>query len=146
MKETTHFTGHRWTEEEIKTLIKKWEEGYSIDEIGVLLNSTRVAILKQVQLLRKNGIPLKRRKSGNPGNKHAQWTQGDVEYLLRRRNEKATSEEIGIELGRTPNAVDAMIGKLRKQSVNIAMRGQGVKRLYNIEALKAVTLNSFLQQ
>lgn len=139
---TEHYKGHRWSTDEIKSLIKMWQNGLSIDYIGQQLNSTSVAILKQVQRLRKNGIPLSRRRNGHKDKIiNRLWTSGEIEYLLRRRNEKATSEEIGVELNRTPNSVDAMIQKLRKQNVNVPMRGNGVKRLYDIEALKAVSLN-----
>lgn len=141
MKTTNHYKGHRWTESEIKTLMKVWSEGELLDCIASDLKVSRVAVLKQIQRLRANGIPLTRRKNGHAlGAKNRAWTQGEIEYLLRRRNEKATSEEIAIELDRAPNAIDAMIQKLRKEGVSIAMRGQGVKRLYDVEKLKAVSI------
>lgn len=141
MKTTKHYKGHRWTNGELKKLMQMWAADASMKEIADALNVTHVSILKQIQRLRTNGIPMKRRDRGHPeGMVNRLWTQGDVEYLLRRRNEKATSEEIGIELSRTPNAVDAMIGKLRKEEVDIKMRGQGVRKLWDAESLKAVSL------
>lgn len=146
MKKTTHYKGHRWTNEELTKLMQLWAEDAPIEIIAIKLGSTHTAILKQVQRLRTNGIPLKRRDKGHRnGIKNSLWTQGEIEYLLRRRNEKATSEEIGIHLGRSANAVDAMIGKLRKEKVNIAMRGNGVRKLWDAEALKAVSLEPSLQ-
>lgn len=141
MKTTTHYKGHRWTNDELKTLMSMWQNDLQIDNISKKLSCTRSAILKQVQKLRMNGIPLKRRDAGHRnGIKNTLWTQGEMEYLLRRRNEKATSEQIAIEIGRTHNAVDAMIGKLRKQNINIAMRGNGVRKLWDAEALKMIFL------
>lgn len=141
MKTTTHYKGHRWTNEELKQLMQMWAADIPIETIASELKSTHTSILKQVQRLRTNGIPLKRRDKGHRnGIKNTLWTQGEIEYLLRKRNEKATSEEIGIQLGRSANAVDAMIAKLRKEEVDIKMRGNGVRKLWDAEALKAVSL------
>lgn len=143
MKTTSHYKGHRWTNDELKTLMKMWADDSSMDEIVKALNSTHRAILKQVQRMRTNGIPLKRRDNGHRnGVNNTLWTQGEIEYLLRKRNEKATSEEIAINIGRSSNAVDSMIAKLRKEDVNIAMRGNGVRKLWDAEALKAVSLQN----
>lgn len=142
MKKTSHYKGHRWTDEELKTLMKLWVDDIPITNISDHLNVSQVGLLKQIQRMRSNGIPLPRRKAGNPiGNAVRPWTQGDVEYLVRRRNEKATSEEIAAQLGRSPNAVDAMIQKLRKEDVGIAMRGNGVRRLWDANSLKSLLLN-----
>lgn len=146
MKKTTHYKGHRWTNEEIITLMKMWSEKQSLEEICETLNVTQVSLLKQIQKLRKSGVPLERRKKGNKsGNIVRQWTQGEMEYLIRRRNEKATSEEIGSELGRSPNAIDAMIQKLRKENVYVAMRGNGVRKLWDAEYLRGLELNPSLR-
>ena len=143
MKKTTHYKGHRWTTDELKQLMTMWAANKPLEEISSELKVTQVALLKQIQRMRKNGIPLSHRRNGHvAGRKNNNWTQGEVEYLLRRRNEKATSEEIGAELGRSPNSIDAMIQKLRKEDVNVAMRGNGVRRLWDAEALKAVNLHS----
>lgn len=146
MKETLHYKGHRWTNEEIKSLMKFWVEEKTLTEIATELKVTQTALLKQIQRLRKNGIPLPRRRNGHiTGVRNRNWTHGETEYLLRRRNEKATSEEIGAELGRTTNAVDGMIQQLRKENVGVAMRGCGVRRLWDAEGLKGVLLNQSLQ-
>ena len=142
MKKTTHYKGHRWTHEELIKLMQLWANEVPILDIANQLKSTQISILKQVQRMRKDGIPLARRRKGHVANKSNNcWTQGEVEYLLRRRNEKATSNDIAIELERTPNAVDAMIQKLRKENVKVAMRGNGVRRLWNAESLKILTTN-----
>lgn len=139
MKETTHYKGHRWTEDEIKELMRMWSEEYAMKTIQRKLNHTRYAILKQVQRLRTNGIPLKGRDVGHKhGVINKAWTQGEMEYLIRRREEKANAEEIGNEIGRSVSAVQAMIQKLRKENVDIKMRGQGVRRLWDAEALRVV--------
>lgn len=139
MKKTTHYKGHRWTEKETVELMQMWAADSSMSDIQSKLKSTRYAILKQVQRLRKSGIPLKRRDVGHKyGLVNKLWTQGETEYLIRRREDKATAEEIGIELGRSVNSVQAMINKLRAENVDIKMRGNGVRRMWDVEALKIV--------
>lgn len=146
MKTTTHYKGHKWTNDELKTIMSMWAENASLLDIANAVKSTTVSVLKQVQRMRQNGIPLNKRRVGHQkGVKYGAWTQGEVEYLLRRRNEKSTSEEIGAQLNRSSNAVDAMIQKLRKEGVDIAMRGNGVRRLWSAESLKAVALTEALQ-
>lgn len=118
-----------------------WAAKESVDDIATSLNVTRYAVLKMVLRLRANGIPLERRDKGNfAGKSYEPWTQGDVEYLLRKRAEKATADEIAAELGRTTNAVHGMIAKLRSEKVPVAMRGHGVRRLWNADALKALSV------
>lgn len=145
MKKTTHYKGHRWTNDEIVSLMQMWSAKEPLLIICENLNVTQTAVLKQIQRLRKSGVPLERRINGNKqGNAVRAWTQGEMEYLIRRRNEKANSEEIGAELNRTPNAVDAMIQKLRKENVYIAMRGNGVRRLWDAEYLRGLSLTPSL--
>lgn len=138
MKTTKHYTGHRWTTEEMAKLMQMWAAGESLESIQEALNITQASVLKTVQRLRNNGIPLHRRTKGHKaGRRNQPWTQGDMEYLLRRRIENATCEEIAIELGRTWTAVNCMIQKLRSEDVPVAMRGNGVRRLWNAESLKS---------
>lgn len=142
MKKTVHFTGHKWTTDELRKLMKLWADETPLDNIATELTSTRAAILKVVTRLRNEGVPLKRRNAGHvSGRSNKAWTQGEVEYLMRRRAEKATSEEIARELDRTYSAVSGMIMKLRSESVPIAMRGNGVRRLWDAEALKATAIS-----
>lgn len=143
MKTTIHYKGHRWTTAELKALMQLWAAEESVPDIALKLNASTAAILKMVGRLRKNGIPLKRRIRGHiAGRANQSWTQGEVEYLLRRRIEKATCEEIGEELGRTWSAINAMIQKLRSENVPVAMRGNGVRRLWNVHDLKAVAVQA----
>jgi biotin operon repressor len=137
MKKTKYYKGHRWTNEELKKLMKMWADGESVYDISDQLNCGKNAIQKMVVRLRKEGIPLERRRRGHVvGRSNKLWTQAEVEYLLRRRYEKATVEEIGMDLGRTWNAVNAMIQKLRSEDVSVPMMGQGVRRLWNPNTLK----------
>lgn len=141
MKTTSHYKGHRWTDEQLRELMRLWAGESTMEEIQASLQSTRPAILKQIQRMRKAGIPLARRDRGRKiGDINRLWTAGETEYLLRRRNEKATSEEIGAEIGRSPNAVDSMIQKLRSEGVDVKMRGSGVRRLWDAESLKATNI------
>lgn len=141
MKKTTHYTGHRWTTEEMRTLMQMWANDEELKVIAEKLEVTTASILHTVNRLRHSGIPLKRRTRGHKaGRQYQLWTQGEVEYLVRRREEKATCEEIAVDLGRSWSAVNAMINKLRQEQVPIAMRGNGVRRLWNADLLKGVAL------
>ena len=141
MKKTKHYKGHRWTNGELKKLMKMWADSESVYNIANSLNCGTNAIQKMVVKLRKEGIPLERRRRGHAaGRSNTLWSQSEVEYLLRRRYEKATVEEIGMELSRTWNAVNAMIGKLRTEGVSVPMFGQGVRRLWDANSLKKLSL------
>lgn len=142
MKKTTLYKGHRWTTDEIRVLMKLWSDGAPLQGIAEQLNVSTASVNKTVLRLRKEGIPLERRKRGNQGRSNKLWTQGEVEYLLRRRIEKATCDQIAMELGRSWNAVNAMIAKLRNEEVPVGMLGSGVRRLYDVDALKAVAIQS----
>lgn len=141
MKTTTHYKGHRWTDGEIKTLMSMWAQGYPPAEIAEALNATPFAIAKMVVRLRKSGIPLTRRKRGHvAGRSNQPWTQAEVEYLVRRRRERATMDEIATDLGRTPYGVAGMIQKLRGEDVQVPMYGMGVRRLWDPTSLRATFL------
>lgn len=140
MEATKFYNGHRWTMAELSSLMTLWEADEALSEIARKFDSTPNAIRKIVQTLRSNGVPLTRRTKGNISGRSARpWTQGEVEYLLRRRSEKATNEDIGSELGRSECAVGGMIAKLRSEDVPIAMRGNGVRKLWNPNSLKAMS-------
>jgi hypothetical protein len=88
--------------------------------------------------MRAGGIPLKRRTKGHhAGRSYKPRTQEEVEYLLRRRLAGETSESIAHDLDRSLSAVSGMIQTLRREDVTVAMRGQGVRRLWDAEALKS---------
>lgn len=141
MKTTKFQYGHRWTMVELSTLMELWQDNEPLREIAIKFHSTPNAILKVVQRLRANGVPLTRRTKGHiSGRSQKLWTQSEVEYLIRRRAEKATNEEIAAELGRSEIAVYGMVYNLRRQHVPIAMRGNGVRKLYNLESLKALAI------
>jgi len=138
MKKTLHHNGHRWTIAELKKLMALWANKEELNDIADTLNVSRYAVLKQIQRLRKEGVPLERRTRGHISGRHNRpWTQAEVEYLIRRRSERATYEEVGNDLGRTYNAVCGMINKLRKENVPVVMMGSGVRRLWDVESLKA---------
>lgn len=130
--------GHRWTNEELKTLMRLWDEGVEIEEIAKGIGVSRYAVSKLVLQLRRNGIPLKRRVRGHRAERANQlWTQAEVEFLIRRRSEKATAEQIGTEMNRSFTAVQSMIARLRRESINVQMLGAGVRKLWNPEILRA---------
>lgn len=144
MATTKHQKGHKWTNDELRELMRRWDAEEPVDAIAEALETTAFAVSKMVVRLRQNGIPLKRRTASASGRRRAgrAWTQSEVEYLLRRRRESATSELIGHELGRTYNSVAGMIGMLRRQGVPVAMKGQGVKRLWDPNILRGVEVDA----
>lgn len=72
------------------------------------------------------------------------WTQSEVEYVIRRRNDKISAEQIAEELDRTFLGVQALIQKLRKEDVPIRMLGSGKRRLWDVSALKAACVGRSL--
>ena len=135
MKKQSH--GHRWTDEELKSLMASWSEGWEVDLIASNLNVSRSAVLKMVLKLRANGIPLTKRTKGHAaGRRNKPWTQEEVEYLVRRRDQQATTEAIAVELQRTWGAVQNMVMKLRQEGVPVKMLGCGVRRLWSPEKLR----------
>jgi biotin operon repressor len=144
MKTTKHRNGRRWTTEQLKSLMEMWAAGRPVEEIAAELEATTHAILKMVQRLRGDGIPLARRTRGHKhGRANKPWTQEEIEYLYRRRLAGATDEEIAIDLGRSWSAVQNMASVLRQGGAPIAMRGQGVRRLWSVEALKGAAMGRF---
>ena len=130
--------GHRWTEDELRQLIAGWIANESVDELGEKFGCTRYGIRKKIGQLRREGVPIPRRKAGNSASRYNKpWTQEEVEFVVRRRNEKSTTEQIAIELGRSTCGVQGIIQKLRNEGVGIRMLGQGVRRLWCVEKLKA---------
>jgi len=128
---------HRWSDEELKNLLSLWLAGTELDDIAHIFSVSRYAINKQIHRLRVNGVPVPRRKNGMKAGRHNQlWTQEEIEYLVRRRNEKATTEALGVELGRSFLAVQSMIQELRRQGVSIRMLGHGHRRLWNSDRLR----------
>lgn len=133
--------GHRWTMIELTNLMNLWQDNTSLQDIATHFHTTPRAIIHIVQRLRKQGVPLTRRTKGNKSGRSSKlWTQSEVEYLIRRREENASNEEISTELGRSELGVYGMIANLNKEGVAIAMRGQGKHRLYNVDSLKALTI------
>jgi len=134
MKKQTN--GHRWTEEELRHLIAMWLDDVDIDTIASELSVTKIAVYKQTSRMRKEGIPLPRKTNGHVvGRRNQPWTQEEVEYLVRRRNDGITAESIAIELDRSFLAVQGMIATLRKEGVAVKMMGQGVRRKWNPSTL-----------
>ena len=139
MKTTLHYKGHRWTNEEIVSLMASWSKGVSPQDIAKRLRVTPYAVAKMVVRLRLNGIPLERRRKGHVlGRYNTPWTQADVEYLLSRRKQRATMDEIATDLGRTHNAIQGMIQRLQQEGVSVPMYGMGVRRLWDPNTLRAI--------
>jgi biotin operon repressor len=144
MKRTAMNKGHRWSDEELRLLMQLWDEGKTPTEIAIVLGSTDYSISKMVVRLRQQGIPLTRRRKGHQIGERAgkPWTQEEIEFVARRRIDGATNEEIGMSLGRTHHAVAEMVRRLREEGVPIAMRGSGVRRLWDPDRLRRTLLVS----
>lgn len=128
---------HRWTDTELKVLIAMWTSDKPIDEIASHFGVTRHAINAQVWRMRAQGVPIPRRTAGTKlGRAYANWTQEEIEFLVRRRRDGATAEQIGVELARSFCAIQAMVQTIRKQGVDIPMFGSGKKRLWSAANLQ----------
>lgn len=130
--------GHKWTETEMRELIGMWLSDVPTAEIASRFGVKTRSIQRLAGRIRAQGIPLPRRNPGNSASRfNKPWTQEEVEYVVRRRNERANAQQIADELDRTHNAVSAMIYKLRQEGVNVRLIGHGTRRLWNAEALRA---------
>jgi biotin operon repressor len=128
----------RWTEAEMRRFIGMWIEGKELDDICEAFGTTRYAINKLAGRLRRDGVPLPRRNAGHrAGRRNQLWTPSEVEFLIRRRNEKATAEQIALELDRSFLAIQGMIQKLRLEGVRVRQLGRGTRKLWDPEMLKA---------
>lgn len=138
--------GHRWTEAEMRELIGMWLAEKPLGEIAAHFGVRPRAITKLAGRVRQQGIPLPKRSAGNFAGRHNKpWTQEEVEYLVRRRNERANAQQIADELDRTHNSVSAMIYKLRQEGVNVRLIGHGTRRLWNAERLRAAMAGRLLR-
>lgn len=147
MKETQHSKGHRWTNEELKVLSAMWVAGKSVQAIGDALEVSAYAVGKMVVRMRDQGIPLPRRNAGHvAGRRNEPWSQSEVEYVVRRRQERATGEQIALELQRSISGVFGMIQRLRKDGVDVPMLGQGVHKKWDANTLKAALVGGNVVQ
>ena len=148
MKTTKHRHGHRWSTEEVRRLMVLWEdESKTAAEVAAELGATESACNRMVRRLRAEGVPLRRRRQGHkPFRACKLWTQEEIEFLFRRRLAGATVDDIAGELGRSFSAVQGMIHQLRTEGVPVAMRGNGVRRLWDANALKAAAASRFDEQ
>jgi biotin operon repressor len=130
--------GHRWTEAEMREFIGLWLGDTPTEDIAAHFGVRPRSVLKLAGRIRRDGVPLPKRKQGNfAERRNKPWTQEEVEYLVRRRNDRANSQQIADELDRTQHAVAAMITKLRQEGVNVRLIGHGTRRLWNAETLRA---------
>lgn len=128
----TRRNDHRWTTGELKELMRLWFSGADVGVIADQFAITPRGVNKQITRMRQNGIPLPRRKAGNQhGRAGKPWTQEEVEYLIRRRNERANAEIIANELNRSFMAVHGMVQALRKNGVDVTTFGQGRRKLWD---------------
>jgi Mn-dependent DtxR family transcriptional regulator len=117
-----------------------WGDNLPVVEIAETLQVTIPAVSKILTRMRNAGVPLLYRPKGHKaGRTNKLWSHAEVEYLLRRRTDRITVVQIAAEMNRTPYAVNAMIQKMRNEGVNVEMLGQGVRRLWNPETLRACT-------
>lgn len=137
---------HRWTDAEMKRFIGLWIAGRELDDIAREFTTTRYAINKMAGRLRRDGVPLPRRNAGHrAGRRNTLWTPQEVEYLVRRRNDKISAEQIAEELDRSFLAVQGMLQRLRLEGVSVRRLGQGTRRLWNPDSLRAAIVGRGLR-
>jgi hypothetical protein len=132
--------GHRWTNEEIADLMRAWARGDESAAIAARFEITQRGLHKMITRLRAAGVPLLPRKAGHRAGQHNRpWRQADVEYVIRRRREHATAEQIASELDRTYSGVNGLIQRARNgEGVPVPMLGSGKRRLWDPTLLMAL--------
>lgn len=137
--------GRRWTTEQLMKLTGMWLRGDDVQDIASAFATTTFAINKVISRMRADGIPMPRRKKGHRAGRHNKpWTQSEVEYLVRRRAERATAENIATELDRSFYGVQGMILKLRQEDVPVPMLGNGTRRLWDPAQINAAIVGRSL--
>lgn len=128
-----HKHGHKWTDNEIEQLLDLWISDKTKEEIANEMNTTIAALNCFTKRLRKQGVPFPRRKAGHKrGISNRYWTQEDVDYLMRRRMQGISHEQIAKELDKTFLSVQSMTHKIRREGINFALRfASGQKKLWN---------------
>jgi transposase len=135
-KADTQKHAHRWTEPELREFIGMYMRSVDVQTVANHFGVTVASCAKIAGRLRKEGVPLPRRTAGHiAGRRNQPWTQEEIEYLVRRRKDRATAEEIALELNRSFHGVQGMILTLRKEGVDVGMLGSGVRRLWSPERL-----------
>lgn len=130
-------TNHKWTTDELKELMHLWFQGVGSEEIATKFSITVRGLNTQITRMRQNGIPIPRRKSGHKiGRANKPWTPEEVEYVIRRRNERATSETIANELSRSFYGVQGIVQALRKNGVDVTEFGRGQRKLWDPARLR----------
>lgn len=133
--------GHRWTTEEVIDFMSRWNRGDSIPEMAEHFGCSRYGINKQVTRLRRDGVYLARRTKGRGGEDSGAlrsqqlWTSEETEYLIRRRHNRASIEEIAVELGRSVYAINGMVQQLRKSGVKVPIYGSGQRKLWDADEI-----------
>jgi biotin operon repressor len=136
---------HRWTEEEMRELIGMWLSGKPVEEMALRFGVRPRSIMRLAGRIRREGVPLPKRGGHIAGRRNKPWTQEEVEFLVRRRNERANAQQIAEELDRSHCAVSAMISKLRQEGVNVRLLGQGTRKLWSAASLRAAMAGRMLR-
>lgn len=136
---------HRWTEEEMRELIGMWLSGKPVEEMALRFDVRPRSIMRLAGRIRREGVPLPKRGGHIAGRRNKPWTQEEVEFLVRRRNERANAQQIADELDRSHCAVSAMISKLRQEGVNVRLLGQGTRKLWSASSLRAAMAGRMLR-
>ena len=130
--------GNRYSTEKLQELIGMWLRNVEMSEICRHYSLTPSGLNKLVLRLRKNGIPLPLRKNGHkPGRYNKNWTQEEVETVIRMRNERTSTADIAQAMDRSFYGVQALILKLRnEEDIPVVSLGRGMRRLWDPQRLR----------
>ena len=112
-----------WSNEEIKTLRRLWQEGYSCPQIAEKIGRTCSSIQNRIHL-QKQIFGLKNRNKIHP------WTKKDTDYLVRHYKNK-TIRELSEILGRRTDSI-----KYKAQWLNLTDKAVGRWSTREINMLK----------
>lgn len=98
-----------WTEEQVETLIRLYNEGVSYLEITEAVKHGENSVGSKLLRLRKEGRLGEKRTSGDA------WNEQDLETLVRMRSEGATFEQIAQAVERSPMGTWSRYQKLKRE-------------------------------
>ena len=100
----------KWTDEKIKILCKRIDEGVTYNEISKELGTTYAAISNKVS-------KLKNIESKNVN--FTKWTFGEIEQLISMKKNGMTYLQISEKLDRSVSSIEAMLKRQRKKFTSL---------------------------
>lgn len=112
----------RWTEEESQTIVRLYEDGYTVDEIARKVRRTENAIKARIWYLRQNGEKI--REVGRPARQRHKWTAEEDQIIMDMCRDGYRWAQMGEAIQRSACSVKGRVEALRKEGVQVEYRAK----------------------